>query len=149
MNVAWGSGRFLLSCPQTPQAQGFGSVYLEHGLFRSLEFDMPADDTLPQITSRHSNASEPYPCHNWPTPPGTGCTWSIPYGYCRTSLDLELGAFDRRCPESCQHKAPKHVVNDFHEIFITKGAAQAAERSRWYKLQQLKGQYCDDNRLER
>ena len=89
---------------------------------------MPADNTLPQISARHSNAADPYPCHKRAVPPGVA--WGIDYGYCRTSLDALHGSTDPRCPATCPHKAPADVVQVFDERFAARGALVAAQWAR-------------------
>ena len=89
---------------------------------------MPADDTLPEISARHSSAADPYPCHARPVPPGSA--WGLDYGYCRTSLDALAGAADPRCPRTCPHKAPADVVEGFTVRFFTRGAMAAAQWAR-------------------
>lgn len=95
---------------------------------------MPADNTLPQVSSpHHGSASRPYPCSRWPEPPGAD--WAIKYGYCRSSLDWhglnsKLGSGDPRCPSTCPHKAPHDVAVGFNGVFAELGAQGAAEWTR-------------------
>ena len=86
---------------------------------------MPADVSMPEVSARHSDASQPYPCSRASTPPGTD--WGLDYGCCRTSLDyhaskhtgelLPRGSGDPRCPANCPHKAPLAVAKGFMERF--------------------------------
>lgn len=93
---------------------------------------MPADISLSdEPTSKHGNASTPYPCSTMPHPP-QDLSWAIDYGYCRTSLDYQKpgnksGSDDPRCPKDCPHKAPLDVVLEFDKNFKELGAKKAAE----------------------
>lgn len=90
---------------------------------------MPADHSLSQAsTSRHGDASKPYPCYRWANPPGG--QGFIDHGYCRTSLDALTGSTDSRCPKDCRHKAPPNVVVGYSKRFHWHGAQAAAKWSR-------------------
>lgn len=98
---------------------------------------MPADNTLPQApTGVHGNASQPYPCHAAPEPPGSEPF--IDYGYCRTSLDHQPpgarhGSKDPRCPHSCPHKAPERIAVQFTKVFAWNGARAAAKLAKTHR----------------
>lgn len=97
---------------------------------------MPADPTLPQTSAHHGNASAPYLCHKAEAPPGA--TWSIRYGYCRTSLDWHgpgnpQGQGDPRCPSSCPHKAPQALAVKFTKRLGWLGAREAARLAREHR----------------
>lgn len=95
---------------------------------------MPVDPSLSDApTARHGNADEPYPCHGWKWPPQAD--WSIDYGFCRHSLDVLSGQDDPRCPETCPHKAPASITQQFDKLFHWHGAAAAAKWAR--------GQRCE------
>lgn len=87
---------------------------------------MPADPTLSQApSSRHGDASKPYPCYYWPRPPGAA--WSIQHGSCRHSLDVLVGKDDSRCPLDCKHKAKSSVVIGYDKRYHWHGAIPAAK----------------------
>lgn len=91
---------------------------------------MPADDSLSQepTAKTHSNGDAPYPCSQAKQAPRS--TWAVDYGYCRHSLDQLAGRDDKRCPASCQHKAPRNVSDRFLEIYFAEGNEKAAAYSR-------------------
>lgn len=90
---------------------------------------MPADETLPQVSSKHhGDGVSPYPCYAWPKAPSA--PWSLKYGFCRHSLDSLNGSTDPRCPASCPHKAPKGTDEVFDDAFARLGASGAAEMMR-------------------
>ncbi len=89
---------------------------------------MPADNTLPQSSARHGDASKPYPCSTWPKPPGAA--WSLKHGSCRHSLDVLVGQDDKRCPLDCKHKAQSSTVIGYDKRYHWHGAASAAKYAR-------------------
>lgn len=85
---------------------------------------MPADNTLPDITPRHSDAGKPWPCSKQAT---IGVApWAIKHGYCRNSLDMKEGHKDPRCPVDCRHRAPLMVAMDFDARSAEHGVQAAA-----------------------
>ena len=93
---------------------------------------MPADHTLSdRPTAMHGNGDAPYPCHERDQLPGAA--WSIRYGYCRHSLDDQMGHADPRCPADCPHKAPAVLVRRFSKHYAWHGALAAAEMARKHK----------------
>lgn len=112
--------------------------YVASPLFKLTKKEHDAINSISQDpTAHHSSTRNPHPCHKWPNPPIA--EWSIDYGYCRTSLDLQpdsykIGSSDPQCPMDCPHKAPKEVVITFSKDFLSKGAVEAARISKGAKL---------------
>lgn len=88
---------------------------------------MAVDPSISSAPSAlHGSAAKPYPCSNWPSPPGHGSGF-INYGFCRTSLDAGMSREDERCPDTCPHKASVQIAEAFTIHFAKHGAEAAAK----------------------